>query len=157
MRTRSPFLFISLFRVLPHKQSDLVPPRPDLCDASEGTPFPSPGPGSPTAAPTKKPLTLKPIAEPTAEPPVTSPTKAPVKEPTILTLKPVSPPTKKPTPQMSMRMRELNWLDFANLGIEDLEGEDTFGGTKKEQERQRLGLGGLDRRILKRRRRQSQQ
>jgi hypothetical protein len=52
---------------------------------------------------------------------------------------------------------ELNWLDFANLGIEDLEGEGTFGGTKKEQERQRLGLGGLDRRILKRRRRQSQQ
>lgn len=150
--------------------SNLVPPRPDLCDASEGTPFPSPAPGSPTATPTVTPLTLKPISRPTA---------APVQEPTpALTLKPVSPPTKKPsnsgdddddddddtpkptkkpTPAMSMRMRELDWFDFADLGVEDLQGDTTFGAAKKEEERQRLGLGGLDRRILKRRRRQQQQ
>ena len=158
-------LFLHLLKI----QSNLVPPRPDLCDASEGTPFPSPAPGSPTATPTVTPLTLKPISRPTA---------APVQEPTpALTLKPVSPPTKKPsnsgdddddddddnpkptkkpTPAMSMRMRELDWFDFANLGVEDLQGDDTFGETKKEEERQRLGLGGLDRRILKRRRRQQQ-
>ena len=58
-----------------------------------------------------------------------------------------------------MRMRELgtDWFDIADLGIEGLQGDAAFGDAKKEEERQRLGLGGLDRRILKRRRRQQQQ
>ena len=45
---------------------------------------------------------------------------------------------------------KLDWSDFAK----DLQKTDAFGKTKKEEERQRLGLGGLDRRVLRRRRQQ---
>ena len=190
-------------------QTGLVPPRPDLCPVSDGTPFPSATPTfdltlapikyptptpepteeptpavvptdkpTPATDPTKKPSSDAPVPDPTKEPtmPVARPTKKPSSgddddddddddsKPTRKpTKKPASgdddddddsKPTKKPT-EMSMRMRDLQWLDFIDIEAEtfDINGFGEIKEQNQEPSRRKKSLGGLDRNQVMRRRR----